>query len=156
MFDGYDTGIRYADEHVGRILAQLADLNVLEETAILISADHGEMLGSHGMHSKGVFYEESAHVPLLMRLPGAIRPGTAVENPVTHADLFPTILDYLGAPERACDGSSLRALIEGHAGYPDFCVSEWNPASPNRWSGRETEAHDRQSRGGEALDALFN
>ena len=145
------------DDNIGRLLDRLEAMGLAQNTLVIFTADHGEMLGSHGMNSKGVFYEESAHVPLLMRLPGAIRPGTAVENPVTHADLFPTILDYLGAPERACDGRSLRTLIEGRAGYPDFCVSEWNPASPNLMvRTRDWKLMIANRAEAKTLDALFN
>jgi len=82
------------------------------------------------MNSKMVFYEESVHVPLLMRLPGAIRAGTVVDTLVSHTDYFATILDYLGAPAPQRDGRSLRTVIEGKPGYPDYVVSEW-PVPPN-------------------------
>ena len=74
LFDGYDTGVRYADEWIGRILNALADLGVLDETAVIISADHGENLFEpgnttfHGKWFRGG--DEANHVPLVISGPG--------------------------------------------------------------------------------------
>jgi len=61
------------------------------------------MLGANGMREKNVFYEESAHIPLLIKSPGVIQPGTTVEGYTSLIDLFPTILDYLEVPEIESD-----------------------------------------------------
>jgi arylsulfatase A-like enzyme len=117
------------DDWIGRILARLEELGVASNTLIVFTSDHGEMLGDHGLHSKTIFYEGSAHVPLIMWMPGKIPAGTRVTEPVGHYDLFPTILDYLGMPAAKSDGQSLRPLIEGRPGR-GFAVSEW--AANNR------------------------
>ncbi len=115
------------DEWVGRILQRLDQLGLADNTLVIFTSDHGEMLGDHGMHSKNVFYEGSVHVPLLMRLPGVIPAGTVVQTPSSHLDLFSTILDYCGQPGHACEGESLRPFIEGKAsGAGRAVVSEWN------------------------------
>ena len=118
--------VKEVDDQIGRLLRKLDDLGLAQNTLVIFTADHGEMLGSHGLVSKMVFHEESVHVPLLMRLPGRIAPGTVVREPVSGMDLFATILDYVGAPAPARDGDSLRPLIggRGKAG-PDYRVSEW-------------------------------
>jgi choline-sulfatase len=72
MFDGYDTGIRYADEHVGRILNALADEGVLDETAIIISSDHGENLGELNIYYDHQTADQcTMRVPLIVRWPGS-------------------------------------------------------------------------------------
>ena len=130
MISNYYGMVREIDDWVGRILNRLERLGLADKTLVIFTSDHGEMLGDHGLHSKMVFYEGSAHIPLLMRLPGAIAPGTVVAAPVSHVDLFATILDYLGAAPRTSEGRSLRPLIEGTGSHgPDYCVSEWGARS---------------------------
>ena len=130
-----------------------------DNTLVVFTSDHGEMLGDHGMHSKFVFYEGSVHIPLLLRLPGTIPAGTVVKAPVSHLDLFATILDYCGVAAPASEGESLRPLIEGKSdGAGRFVVSEW-PATAvpgfmvcdGRWKllfGRTAKAR--------SLDALYD
>mgnify|MGYP000085464558 CR=1 FL=1 len=110
--------VKEVDDQVGRLLRRLDQHGLAENTLVVFLSDHGEMMGSHGMGSKMVFYEESAGVPLILRFPGRIRPGV-VDDPVSTMDLFATVLDYLGvgAPQR--EGYSLRGPS------PDFRVSEW-------------------------------
>jgi arylsulfatase A-like enzyme len=112
------------DEWVGRIMKRLTDLGLDKNTLVVFTSDHGEMLGDHGMHSKMIFLEGSAHIPLILWMPGRIPAGKKVAEPVGHLDLMPTILDYLGAPAQKCDGQSLRGLVEGRAGR-GFAISEW-------------------------------
>ncbi len=71
VFDGYDTGVRYADEHVGRWLNALADAGVLDETAVMISSDHGETLGELGTYCDHHFADEhTSHLPMILHWPG--------------------------------------------------------------------------------------
>ena len=92
---------------------------------VVFTSDHGEMLGSHGLRGKFCFYEESSHVPMMIRLPGRIKAGIKVKSPVSNMDLFATILDYLDMPPHPSDGRSLRGLIEGTAGENTYLVTEW-------------------------------
>ena len=93
------------------------------------------MLGAHGMREKNVFYEESAHIPLLIRFPSEIEPETRVNGYVSLVDLFATILDYLKIEEQPSDGTSLRDLIEdSNTEHGKYVVTEWDyrgPISPN-------------------------
>lgn len=149
--------IKEVDDNLGRLLRRLDELNLAGNTLVLFTSDHGEMLGSHGMHGKVTFYEESVHVPLLLRLPGAIRAGTVVDTPVSHTDYFATILDYLGVPAPAADGRSLRAVLEGKPGYPDYAVSEWRPNAPNLMvRTRDWKLMMATSPEAKSTDALFN
>jgi arylsulfatase A-like enzyme len=117
--------VKEIDDWVGVILDKLDQHGLTDNTLIVFLSDHGEMLGSHGMTSKNIFYEESVHVPFLMRLPGAISAGTRVTDPVSTRDIFPTVLDYLGQPPvDGLDSESLRNVIDGRE-KRDFAVAEW-------------------------------
>ncbi|MSS07237.1 sulfatase [Clostridium sp. WB02_MRS01] len=102
----YYAAVHGIDEQFGRILQYLKDHNMEENTIVVLSADHGEMLGSHGLMSKNVWYEESIHIPLMMRQKGRIQ---AVDNDGIFAspDHMPTILELLdlSIPE-TCEGYS--------------------------------------------------
>ncbi len=127
MISDYYGLITLDDEWIGRLLARLDELRLSDHTLVVFTADHGELLGDHGMLSKFVFYEGSAHIPLLMRLPGVIPAGTVVQAPVAQIDLFSTILDYCGQPAHESEGSGLRPLIEGRDnGEGRIVVSEWH------------------------------
>lgn len=118
--------VKEVDDWVGRILDTLDELGLTDNTLVIFASDHGEMLGSHGMRGKFCFYEESSHVPMMIRFPGRIRPGTRVKAPVSTMDIFATILDYLEMPAHPSDGNSLRGLIEGAVKEENtYVVTEW-------------------------------
>jgi len=126
MISDYYGLVSLDDEWIGRLLQRLEELGLADRTLVVFTSDHGEMLGDHGLHSKTVFYEGSVHIPLLMRLPGVIKPGTVVTAPVSHIDCYATILDYLGIIGPQSEGRSLRPLIEGKEdGKNRVAVSEW-------------------------------
>lgn len=135
MISNYYGLITEIDDWVGIILDKLDEHGLAENTFVIFASDHGEMLGAHGMREKNVFYEESAHIPLIMRLPGEIEAGTVVDGYVSLIDLFPTILDYLNIPAQPSDGMSLRGLIEGtDTEHGEYVVTEWDfrgPVEPN-------------------------
>jgi arylsulfatase A-like enzyme len=114
------------DDWVGKILGKLKELGLEENTLVIFTSDHGDMLGAHGMREKNVFYEESAHVPLMIRFPGCIKPGTTVDGYLSNMNLFATIFDYLQLPESTSDAKSLRGLIEGtDKSLGKYVVTEW-------------------------------
>ena len=135
MISNYYGIIKEIDDWIGEILATLDENNLTEDTMIIFTSDHGEMLGAHGLREKNVFYEESSHIPLMIKLPGEIKQKTAVNGYVSNVDLFATILDYLAIEEHTSDGKSLRDLIEGkETQHGDYVVTEWDyrgPVSPN-------------------------
>lgn len=113
------------DTHVGRILAALDDLNLSDDTLVVFTTDHGEMMGAHGMWGKGVMYEPSVRVPMMIHLPGQHR-GGRVTGPTSQIDLVPTLLDYLGLDTTVrLPGHSLRDRIEQNAPPRDVMI-EWN------------------------------
>lgn len=137
VFDGYDAGVRYADDYLGRILNALADLNVLDDTAVIVSADHGENLGElnvYGDHQTADEY--TAHVPLILRWPG-LEPRV-YSGFHYQLDLATTVLDLLGegVPD-GWDGVSFApALREGTESGRDFLVlsqGAWSCQRAVRW-----------------------
>jgi choline-sulfatase len=100
MFDGYDTGIRYADLHVGRWLNALADVGVLDDTAVMISSDHGETFGELGTYCDHHFADEHTnHIPLVLHWPGVAgaEGGRVASGKHYHLDVAATTLELAGA-----------------------------------------------------------
>lgn len=127
MISNYYGLVKEIDDWVGKIMAKLDELELTENTMVIFISDHGEMLGAHGMREKNIFYEESAHIPLMIRFPEEIKAETKVDGYVSLIDLFPTILDYLGVEEHKSDGKSLRGLIEGtDKEHGKYVVTEWD------------------------------
>jgi arylsulfatase A-like enzyme len=118
--------VKEVDYWVGAILKKVDQLGLAENTLVVYTSDHGEMLGSHGLRGKFNFYEESSHIPMMIRFPGKIKAGTTIESPVSTMNLFATILDYLEVPNAPkADGESLRGLIEGRSDKDTYVVTEW-------------------------------
>jgi len=113
------------DTHFGRILEALEATGQFDDTMIVFTSDHGDMMGSHRMITKLVQYEESTRIPLLVKWPGQRRGGTE-QLPVSLVDLTPTMLDGLGCdvPDRL-QGRCLRSVLEGRLSPADVFI-EWN------------------------------
>lgn len=117
----YDGEIAYVDHALGRLFDRMAREGYLESTVVVVTADHGENFGEHGVYFCHTFlYENSVHVPLLMRYPREITPGTTVSVPVELIDIYPTVLDLAGVPTAGAplDGSSLMGPIRTGVGKP--------------------------------------
>jgi choline-sulfatase len=117
----YDGEVAWSDELVGRFEDALASLGLRDETALVVTSDHGEGLGEHGESLHGFFvYQTTLRVPFLVRGPG-IPPGRRLERTVRLVDVFPTVLDLAGlATPRglSLSGRSLAAVLRG-APEPD-------------------------------------
>lgn len=110
----YDGEITYWDYHLGQLLNRLDSIDLLDNTLIIVTSDHGEMMGEHGKWSHaGSIYEEVLRVPLIAWYPGVISSGMKITTPVQTMAIMPTILDYVGqtVPDNL-DSSSLKPLIE--------------------------------------------
>jgi arylsulfatase A-like enzyme len=126
MIADYYGLVKEIDDWIGKILGKLDELGLSENTLVIFTSDHGDMLGAHGMREKNVFLEESAHIPLMIRLPKKIKSATAINGYVSTIDLFATINDYLQMPEQPSDGKSLRGLIEKtDKKQGQYVVTEW-------------------------------
>ncbi len=121
-----DTKARYyglitlADEMVGRVLDRLEQLGLDENTIVVFTSDHGEMLGDHRLMSKTVTYEESIKVPLLLSVPNMRNGSSRVTRPVSQVDLVPTLLDLLDQPiPKHLQGESWVPFLEQKADWPN-------------------------------------
>lgn len=137
-FNGYDTGIRYADDHIAQILNALADAGVLDETAIIIGADHGEMQGElnvWGDHQAADY--ATARVPLIVRWPGL--PGGGVERALHYQfDWAATSIELLGGavPDNWDGRSFAGALRDGREEGREYLVlsmGAWSCMRSVRW-----------------------
>lgn len=110
----YDGEIAFVDQQVGRLIDALRAQGRLDDTLVVIVADHGESLGEHGEDEHGVFlYDAVLRVPFIVAGPGA-RPGHVIGEQVRALDVTPTILEVLGLPVPApLDGVSLAGLMAG-------------------------------------------
>lgn len=111
--------ITEVDAQLGRLIEGLRTSGAYDNTLIIFTSDHAEMMGDHWMLGKGGFYEESYHVPLIIRAPETIAPrptqgGYIVEDFTSAVDLFPTLLDLLDvSPLHSPDGESLLPFLKG-------------------------------------------
>jgi len=123
------------DVYIGQMLDKLEEYNIADNTIVVFTSDHGEMLGAHGMRGKNTFYEESVHVPLSITFPREIPARTRVDEGVSHLDLYATILDYLGySSSDKSDGTSVRKFIENTSVNDKYdervVISEWDFRKP--------------------------
>jgi arylsulfatase A-like enzyme/Flp pilus assembly protein TadD len=123
----YDGEIAYADSALGRFFAGLKSLGIYDGAIIAATADHGESLGAHGEDTHGVFvYDETIHVPLLIKLPHGVAAGKRVEERVESADIVPTVLGVAGIPvPAAVQGQSLLGFLEPGTSAGDAAAKVW-------------------------------
>jgi arylsulfatase A-like enzyme len=116
--------VKCIDDNVGKVLACLNENRLIDRTVIVFTADHGDLRGEHHRQNKGVPYEGSARIPLLVYCPGAIRPGTVVRAALSCVDFKPTILRLLGiesaGPDEGRDCSALLTGGEAPTGWTDI------------------------------------
>ena len=118
--DAYDDCIAYLDAALGRLFDEMGRRGLLENTLVVVTADHGEQIGEHGLYGHGrSLYREELHVPLLIVQPGRTPAGAVVAEPVSLRDLPATVLGMLGVEaETSFPGSSL--------------VATWDTSAPPR------------------------
>jgi len=120
--------VEQVDRAVGEILQTLDSLGLTEDTILVFTSDHGEMLGSHKMLSKTLMYEEASRVPLLIRYPAGKVNANYLRNPVSHIDVVPTLLDLAGKSSFGnLPGKSLAPLMRGETEDHPPVFIEWNP-----------------------------
>lgn len=106
----------FLDAQVGTVLDAVTQAGLWENTCVVYTSDHGDMMGEHGLFFKSTMYEGSVGVPMLLAAPG-VAPGTVCKTPVSLVDIYPTALECLGvaqnAREAALPGASLLPLARG-------------------------------------------
>jgi arylsulfatase A-like enzyme len=123
------------DTQFGRLMKVLDEEKLSDHTLVVFTADHGDMLGAHGLEFKAVPYEESARVPLLMRYPGRLGAGVHDDLLISNVDLMPTLVTLGGAKvPGAVQGRNLGAQIFEHKGArPDSIFSYGKLNTPDEW-----------------------
>jgi choline-sulfatase len=116
----YCAAIAYVDDQLGRLRQVLAAIGAAPETVILLTSDHGEMLGERGLWFKMTFFEWASRIPLVVHAPGRFAPhrmGAAV----SAVDLLPTLLELAGLPPLPTphEGRSLLPHLEGRDGHDE-------------------------------------
>jgi len=123
----YYAMVSYVDDKVGRLIETLAACGFADDTIVVFTADHGEMLGERGMFYKQCFFEPSVRVPLIVHAPSRFA-ARRVAAPVSLVDLLPTLIELAGAdvawPE-PMDGASLVPSLRGEELAPRRVISEY-------------------------------
>lgn len=127
--------VTMVDVAVGGILSELERNGLDENTIVVYTSDHGEMMGSHGLYYKSVMYEEAARVPCLIRYPNRGFSKRRISNPVSHIDLTPTVLDLAGKADHAepLPGKSYTRYLEGSS-KPEPVFLQWHAHPSGRYN----------------------
>jgi choline-sulfatase len=142
-YGGYITML---DSFTGEILTELDRLGMAEETIVIFTSDHGEMVGAHGVVTKyAQMYDDVLRIPLRVRWPGHITPGTVESSFVSHVDLLPTLVELASAPPPSqthgkswaslTRGEELSAPRDAHYGQLHAWGSSWHSLRTARTEG---------------------
>ena len=122
----YDAEISYLDFRMGELFDYLRELDIMNDTVLIITSDHGEYFGEHQLmgHVFGV-YDTLIHVPLIIRYPPLFEAGMRVDEQVQLTDIFPTILDIVGIDRDSNDQIMGNSLIrDGQNSETTFAIAE--------------------------------
>jgi arylsulfatase A-like enzyme len=116
----YKEEVEFVDRGIGELLDEMERHRLLDDTLVVLTADHGESLGEHDhIGHISQLYEPLVRVPLILSHPTKLPRGMRIEEPVAHIDILPTVLDALGLPESIpTEGISLLPLIDGEPPVP--------------------------------------
>lgn len=142
LISAYFGEITLIDDAIGRVLDHLDRKGIADETLVIVTSDHGDTIGAHGICNKDyTMYEEIYRIPLVVRWPGVTAPGSVSDAVVHHfLDLFATFLDIAGEPlPDPCHGRSLRGLLAGDpppADWPKSAYCEFHGSHMGLYSMR--------------------
>jgi arylsulfatase A-like enzyme len=126
----YDGGIAYIDHHLGELFQRLRDMDLYDDTLIIVFSDHGQHFGERRLFGHGIsVYQGLVRVPLVIKYPG-VRSPAIVDDVVSGVDILPTVLDVLGYG--APDGVQGVSLARAAAQRPIPVISESFPSGPMR------------------------
>lgn len=123
----YWGNITLVDHSVGKILRALEESEIANNTIVVFTSDHGEMVGDHGILGKTVMYEEAIKVPLVMRVPWFGKQNRWIRGNFSQLDLVPTLLSLMGeAIPGNLQGESCVDVLRGEALLEEDVFVEWN------------------------------
>ncbi|MEZ5428823.1 MAG: sulfatase [Pyrinomonadaceae bacterium] len=165
--NAYDNSIAYLDHQIGLLFDELKKRGALDNTVVIITSDHGELLGENGLFGHGnSLYIDSLHVPLLILYPSRVPQGVRIGQPVNLRDLPATILDLIGERDQtAFPGHSLGRFLDktGETSGSEMMFSElrdtwadgWYPASKGDMESLVTEQY-HYIRNGDESEELYD
>ncbi|WP_291864861.1 sulfatase [Maribacter sp.] len=135
------------DDQIGRVLKALEEQGLDDNTIVVLTSDHGEMMGSHGLMSKNIWYEEALNVPFIIRWPNRIKKNQKNDLIISATDIMPTLLNMIEATDgfpTNLDGKDLSSIIlNGEGDKPTsalyYFIKEGQPESGHR--GIRTHKH---------------
>lgn len=120
--------VTQVDRSVGGILAELERLHLADNTIVVFTSDHGDMMASHQLLAKTVMYEESVRIPWLMRVPALGKKQRLLKGRYSHIDLVPTLLDLLAEKSSDLPGQSLLPMLKKGQTAQQPVFIQWNGA----------------------------
>ncbi|WP_163536066.1 sulfatase [Gracilibacillus sp. YIM 98692] len=128
VIDGYDTGLRFMDDNIGMLFNEMEKQGIMEDTVIIVTADHGENLGELGIYAEhGTADQMTCRIPMIVRWPG-MQEGYVDHDLHYHLDFAPTVAELLNQqPKKSWDGKSYApALLSGESCGRDYLVVSQN------------------------------
>ncbi len=114
--EAYYACVEFVDACIGELLNGLREAGLMENTIIIYSSDHGEMLGNHAIWGKSVYYDRAIRVPLLLSGPGIALGGHCLDHPISLVDLYPTTCRLAGLPvPEGLDGKDFSSVLAAPA-----------------------------------------
>ncbi len=167
--DAYDGAINYVDDHLQELMRNLKERGLDGNTLVVITSDHGESFGEHGLMTHGnALYRELIHVPLVLWEPGKIPAGKRINTPVSLTSIPATLLEEAGGADDShfppFSQPSLAGLVCGEhsaVALPDpisqLAQLDWNPSFPDYYGPMESVStlHWHYIRGGKEGEELF-
>jgi arylsulfatase A-like enzyme len=136
--------ITMVDNAYGRVLRALEESGQADNTIVVYTSDHGDMMGDHGLMQKGVFYEQATHIPLMIHVPWLSRRQVFMDQPISQVDLTPTLLDLLtgNVPANLDGRSRVGALRDPSSWRPEDVFIQWHDAENRAVDGRSIRTAD--------------
>jgi arylsulfatase A-like enzyme len=134
MLRGYYAMTANLDWNFGRLMKAIDEAGIRDNTIVVFTSDHGEMLGAQGRRAKNIFYEEAVRVPFVMRWSGSTKSGRVSNACLNTPDIMPTLLSMMGLPVPAkVEGTDLSHCAFGKAGREPEAAFMQNTGACARW-----------------------
>ncbi len=137
--------VKCIDDNVGRVLDTLRQLNLLDNTIVVFTADHGDLCGEHSRDNKGVPYEASAKIPLVLYCSAKVPAGTLVHEALSSVDFLPTVLSLMEIPtageEEGRDASALFKTGQAPSDWQDVAFFRGTGGSDKNWLAAATRRY---------------